>query len=203
MGIKIDGGSAVQPENDVLECREPPPTRSSPSQTNSTPAQNSVAPFKGPPEGSSAIPGGPVCEGGPTFKAGELLSQVELCKRAADIPFIGQLGAKHHWLQTPGKQVGMGERPGQIPGHGEPPPVGQATQWVDHSKEKDKECVVVPEVDVACVERETEFGKDTGNWWPFVNDCHTKTQEVLDKCSTRQSGPDFGDPKQTGAGHTL
>lgn len=206
MGIKVDGGVALQPDNDVVECREPPPARPTPSQSNSQQTQNSVVPFSGQPGGASAPASGPVCESAPTVKARELQAQVELCKRAADLPLIGQLGAKHHWLRTPNKEVGMGQTPGQIPGHGEAPPVGRATQWIDHSKEKDKECVVVPDVDANCVERETELGKETGEWVPFLNDCHTKTQEVLDKCSTKPRptpGPDFGDPTKTGAGYSL
>lgn len=97
----------------------------------------------------------------------------------------------------------MGQNAGQIPGHGEAPPVGLMTRWINHAAETEKTCVVVPDVDAACVERETEFGKTTGPWLPLVNDCHTKTQEVLDKCSTKESGPDFGDPSITGAGHSL
>lgn len=97
----------------------------------------------------------------------------------------------------------MGQNAGQIPGHGEAPPVGLMTRWINHAAETEKTCVVVPDVDAACVERETEFGKTTGPWLPLVNDCHTKTQEVLDKCSTKERGPDFGDPSITGAGHSL
>lgn len=205
MGIKVTGGVAAQAENEVLECREPSSSKSTPNQSTPSQTQNSVAPFWAQPGDAGAPPAGPVCEG-PTLKASELQAQVELCKRAADLPLIGQLGAKHHWLRTPNKEVGMGQNPGQIPGHGEAPPVGRSTQWIDHSKEKEKECVVVPDVDAACVERETEFGKATGDWVPLVNDCHTKTQEVLDKCSTKPkvpAGPDFGDPSKTGAGYSL
>lgn len=205
MVIKVTGGVVAHPENEVLECREPSPPKPASNQSTSSHAQSSVAPYQTQPGDVCSLPPAPVCEG-PTLKASEVQAQVELCKRTADLPLLGQLGAKHHWLRTPQKEVGMGQNPGQIPGHGEAPPLGRSTQWVDHSKETEKDCVVVPDVDAACVERETEFGKDTGEWVPLVNDCHTKTQEVLDKCSTKPrapAGPDFGDPSKTGAGHSL
>lgn len=201
MGIKIDGGVASQPDTEVLECR----SRSVPSAANHSSAmQHSVSPFQRSAGSVVSLSPAPRCEG-PTLKASELQLQVELCTRAADLPLVGQLGAKHHWLRTPSKEIGMGQNEGELPGHGEPPPLGLSTQWIDHSKERDKECVVVPDVDVACVERETQLGKDTGPWLPLVNDCHTKTREVLNACSTkeRRSGPDFGDPSKTGAGHSL
>ncbi|MBE2253384.1 MAG: hypothetical protein IAE78_27900 [Myxococcus sp.] len=207
MGLKVDGGVSSQSNNEVLECREPPRNSTTSNQSSAIQNLNSVSTVKG--QGPlAAPPPGPDCEAGPSVRASELQAQVELCKRAADLPVVGPLGATHHWLRTPNKEVGMGQNPGQIPGHGEAPPVMQSTQWIDHSKEKEKECVVVPDVDAACVERETEIGKDTGQWVPFVNDCHTKTQEVLDKCSTKPKpepvpGPDFGDPSKTGAGYSL
>lgn len=204
MGIKVDGGVSFQPDGGVAEAgKAEGGTAVAASNTTAPTARNTVEPFK--PDGGVVFPP-PGQTNDASVKGSKLQSQVELCKRAADLPIVGQLGAKHHWLRTPNKEVGMGQNPGQIPGHGEAPPIGLPTQWIDHSKEKDKECAVVSEVDAACVERETEFGKDTGQWIPFVNDCHTKTQEVLDKCSTKPKpapGPDFGDPSKTGAGHSL
>lgn len=129
---------------------------------------------------------------------------VELCTRAANIPVMGQIGIQHHWLRTQNKEVGMGEVEGQLPGHGELPPIFRNTKWVDHSSESQKTCRVVPEVDAACVERETEVGKETGLWVPLVNDCQTKTKEILDRCSTKASGEnEVRDPRITGAGNSL
>lgn len=207
MGIKVDGGVSFQADSGATAAgkAESGAPAIPKAQAAAPPSgQNTVVPFSA--DGGVVYPApGQTGDAGPSMKASELQSQVELCKRAADLPIIGQLGAKHHWLRTANKEVGMGQNPGQIPGHGEAPPVGLPTQWIDHSKEKDKQCVVVPAVDAACVERETEIGKDTGQWIPFVNDCHTKTQEVLDKCSTKpkNSGPDFADPTKTGAGYSL
>jgi hypothetical protein len=202
MGIKVDGGVSFQPDTAVTETGKAdlPVAPSQPA----PPTNNAVVPFTA--DAGVAYPSpSQSSDAGPTVKAGELQAQVELCKRAADLPIVGQLGAKHHWLRTGHKEVGMGQNTGTLPGHGEAPPLGLPTQWIDHSKEKDKQCVVVPDVDAACVEGETEFGKDTGQWIPFVNDCHTKTQEVLDTCSTKpkNSGPDFGGPSKTGAGYSL
>jgi len=125
MDLKLDGGVSSQSNNEVLECREPPFSSapwSSPS--SAAQSQNSVSTFKGH-EPLAVPPSGPVCEAGPTVRASELQAQVELCKRAADLPLVGQLGAKHHWLRTSNKEVGMGQNPAQIPGHGEAPPVMQ------------------------------------------------------------------------------
>ncbi len=206
MGLKVDGGVVSQSNNEVLECRDVSPPRPATSNQSAGPrSQNSVAPFKEQPP-LSALPPGPACEAGPTVRASELQTLVELCKRTAELPLVGQLGAQHHWLRTANKEVGMGQNPEQLPGHGEAPPLMRSTQWIDHSKEKDKDCVVVPDVDAACVERVTEIGKDTGQWVPLLNDCHTKTQEVLDKCATKAkpaSGPPFVDPNKNGAGYSL
>jgi len=105
MGIKVTGGVAAQAENEVLECREPSSSKSTPSQSTPSQTQNSVAPFRAQPGDAGAPPAGPVCEG-PTLKASELQAQVELCKRAADLPLIGQLGAKHHWCCLPRSSTG-------------------------------------------------------------------------------------------------
>lgn len=205
MAIRVDGNPSTHGDGGVTQAGQVDgPKAAAPSPTAPSPPPSVVVPFKS--DGAPPIAPAHTNATEATLTAGELRSHVELCKRAADLPLIGQLGAKHHWLRTPHKEVGMGQTPGEIPGHGEAPPVGLSTQWVDHSKEKEKECVVIPDVDVACVERETEFGKDTGKWVPFLNDCHTKTQEVLDKCSTKpkpEPGPDFDDPSKTGAGHSL
>jgi hypothetical protein len=172
---------------------------------------SSVEPFKADagttPRQASAAPAPDAGPGpGNALRAGELQAHVELCKRAAELPLLGRLGVQHHWLRTPGKEVGMGQDAEHLPGHGEPPPVGLSTKWVSHAAEKDKSCAIVQDVDVACVERETELGKDTGPWIPLVNDCHTKTQEVLDRCSTKpraEPPPDQRDPLRTGAGYSL
>lgn len=202
MAFKVDGGVVLQQDGGVSsEAVQVPQRQTEESRTARTStATNSVETFKAD-AGSMPVPQG---DAGPTMSPQELKSQVELCMRAADLPIVGQLGAKHHWLRTANKEVGMGQNKEKLPGHGEAPPIGRPTQWIDHSSEKDKECVVVPDVDAACVERETEFGKSTGQWIPLLNDCHTKTQEVLDACSTKpKPNSDSRDPSKTGAGYSL
>lgn len=201
MGLKISSGTTTQADGGITEAAQLPVAAKTrdPAQES---ARNTVEPFRGP----QPSPASPTADAGPTVSAAVLRNQVELCKRAAELGPLGQLGVTHNWLRTANKEVGMGQNPGQLPGHGEAPPVGLATQWINHAAEKEKECVVVPDVDAACVERETEFGKSTGTWIPLINDCHTRTQEVLDTCSTKpkpQSGPDFGNPTLTGAGYSL
>lgn len=172
MGIRVDGGIVVRTENDDDSVKGTKNT------TEASP-KTTVVPYR-PSQGA----------------------QVELCMRLAELPVLGSVGVMHHWLRTPNKELGVGQTDGQIPGHGEPPPVGLLTKWVDHSKETEKTCAAVADVDVACVDRELVAGKSTGPWIPLVNDCHVITRAVLDKCSTKPK-PDFGDPRETGAGHSL
>jgi hypothetical protein len=204
MAFKVDGGVVFQQDGGVSsEAVQAPQQRTEESRTTTTStATNSVETFKA---DAGATPA-PQPDARPSMSVQELKPQVELCVRAADLIIIGKLGINHHWLRTANKEVGMGQHKEKLPGHGEAPPIGRQTQWIDHSTETEKECVVVPDVDAACVERETEFGRSTSEWVPHINDCYTKTQEVLDACSTKPRpapGPDFGDPSKTGAGYSL
>lgn len=158
MGIEAVGGGPRHPEGGIDEHPAVEPSASPGRGAGAGDARTTVEPYR---------------------------PQVELCTRTADLPIVRWLGVQHHWLRTPAKEVGMGERTGREPGRSWTAPLGVSTQWVDHSKEKDKTCVAVPDVDAACVERETGLGKDTGTWVPFLNDCHTRTREVLERCATR------------------
>lgn len=113
---------------------------------------------------------------------------VKICKRTADLPGNSIIGAEHWWLKTPTKEVGMGQADGRVPGHGESGPPDLETRMVDHSKEPKTNCVRVDQpVDVDCVNRELEVGRDTGRWVPGLNDCHTVVEHVVDKCAKEEA----------------
>jgi hypothetical protein len=115
--------------------------------------------------------------------------QVELCSRPAELPGAKQLGLRHHWIRTTHVEAGMGAKGRGVPGkdgHVDPP--GIPTTVNDHRGEgvEKGQCVVIPDADEACVEKQLTIGRETGTWLPW-NQCQTFAKEVLDAC--RPSDP--------------
>ncbi len=109
--------------------------------------------------------------------------KVQVCCREVNVPGVmvrigNAVGTKHCWLKTDTKSAGMGPADdGELPGS----PCGTATKITDHSKETG-ECNEVYYVDEACVNKELEMGKSTGNWG-LMNQCNSFVGGVISRCA--------------------
>lgn len=153
------------------------------------------------PEAPTADASGDACvmpAGGASAAGTYQSSDVEVCKRIADIPL--NPGLEHWWLRTPDFESGMGPAGGGVPGQGgsDSPYVSQTT-INDHTGEGDANgayCVPAASMnplwtteDKACLQGEATLGRDTGTWTPW-NQCHSVVEDMLDKCAV----PTYADP---------
>jgi hypothetical protein len=127
---------------------------------------------------------------------------VQLCKRTVDIAVIEYTGLKHHWLKTSKREAGMGPATGGVPGHagGNNGSLLGPTTWNDHTGESEgvgATCEDLPDVDEDCVDS-MALGTKTGRWTPGINDCHTVTQDVIDKCKKKPSPTEATDAADAG-----
>jgi hypothetical protein len=114
--------------------------------------------------------------------------KVELCKAEAEIALNERtVRAKHHWIRTTHKEVGLGGEDGRVPGlrGQEKDYYGKPVTLNDHTGRGEvfgSSCEEVPDVDEACVDEKLEVGKKMGRWTPPFNDCQTVAAKILDDC---------------------
>ena len=113
--------------------------------------------------------------------------RIQWCDETPDLPGVGPImgatGFKHQWLKTDRKEASLGPD-----GSGD---MGflfmGARVYVSNddlrSKEPNATCHDVDESDYdeACIDRELEYGRDLGRWWPW-NNCEGFVNEILAKC---------------------
>ena len=115
---------------------------------------------------------------------------IKLCFRAADIIGAGLVdqvfGKRHCWVRTSDTETGQGVRGGGVPGQpgSGSSYLGVPTQLNDHTGQSatwNAICVDV-EVNKCCIEQKIAKGKDTGRWFPLVNDCNTVMEDAVKNC---------------------
>ena len=136
-------------------------------------------------------------------------SGVELCRRPAEVPLLGEL-VDHWWLRGGGFEAGMGARGEGAPGDaGHVRPKTLHTTINDHSGRGSRSgsvCTPVEDLssrwaytDAACVRERMTVGRETGLWAPPFNDCHDVATEALDGCARPPtSAPMGGGPRDAG-----
>lgn len=125
---------------------------------------------------------------------------VYLCSRIAELTGNQQKdlanGFRHWWIWNSefGSEAGMGPTPGGWGGIGG---FFTSSSITDHrgahgeNSWKDVQCESMPDVDEACSDglvNESQYGKDLGHWFPYVNDCGTFAMSVITACDTNYSG---------------
>jgi hypothetical protein len=122
---------------------------------------------------------------GPTTATGP--AQVHLHERAADLPgggLMDQLGFRHWWLRTPNREAGMGPETGGVPGERFELPgmttINDHTGQAADTTGTDIHTTPVPGVDPARVDELLQLGRPTGPWIPFLNDCNSTMDDVLE-----------------------
>jgi hypothetical protein len=134
-------------------------------------------------------------------------SEIEICKRVAELPGAQELGFTHWWIRTKEMEAGMGPATGEVPAvDGDKGDLPYSSTTVnDHTGQGDLDvsvCVPAEEwnpewsnVDINCVDERSELGTPTGPWTPFWNDCHDWVETTMNDCDpdvqeTRQATPD-------------
>jgi hypothetical protein len=122
---------------------------------------------------------------------------VELCKRRTEIPIVEHTPLTHHWLKTSHKEAGMGAKGGGVPGHagGNNGSLLGPTSINDHTGEADSayaSCEPLPNVDESCVDEKLQIGKETGRWFPVLNDCHGVVSKIIDDCTVKPKAANAG-----------
>lgn len=98
-------------------------------------------------------------------------------------------GLDHRWIKTDTREAGMARKGGDVPGQGNNKDwPGVPVEIVDHSGQSGQPgAIPLPyphPVDEQCVDDQLLPGTDLGRFIPGMNDCHTFTKDVLDKCRT-------------------
>lgn len=124
-------------------------------------------------------------------------SEVEVCYSATTFgkaaPLIGDgldlmagaMRAKHTWIRTPYKELGMGLRRGTL----------AWTEWVDHSgfgERKESQCNFIENCDERCVEEALTERKSLG-LYSVLNTCQTAVVNVLTRCGCKNTCLKRGD----------
>ena len=91
----------------------------------------------------------------------------------------GTMRAKHTWIRTSNKELGMGLRHGTL----------AWTEWVSHQgfgEREESRCYNVENCDERCVEGFLKEGKSLG-LYSLINTCQTAVVKVLSRCGCKNT----------------
>ena len=123
---------------------------------------------------------------------------VQLCQRVAKERRLEAIGANHMWIATDSVVAGVGPagegdaKCGNVTGSYKIQVTDQSAEMKPSGGTRPS-CVVVNDIDEACVNKELVIGRQLGTW-SIANNCVTFIQQVLAKCTKECAKPPFLPP---------